>query len=368
MIKKIRFEYILTAAYLLVGGLWIIFSDYLLNVVISNPETITRMQTYKGWFYVAVTGLFFFILLRKHLHKLRETETELQQHRDNLHEMVVEKTRKLDKIVEELSLKNSTIKQQNEDLKHVLENLNSMQSQLIQAEKMASIGVLTAGIAHEINNPLNYILGGLTGLENYFKEENIQLENTDFFLKSIRTGIERVNAIVSGLNKMSRNNTTLEENCDLNEIIGNCLMILSNELKYRIHVEEQYAEPPIIIQGNVGKLHQVFINILMNASQAIPKEGQIRIRTFNTGTAAVTEITDTGSGIDEVDLSKITEPFFTTKDPGKGTGLGLSITYNIIKEHKGEMHFSSLPGKGTTVTVELPIKITHYEKAQNFVR
>lgn len=358
MLKKIRFEHILTAAYLLAGGLWIIFSDRLLNSVISDPELMTRIQTLKGWFYVFVTGIFFFLLLYKHLKKLRDTESELQQHRDNLHQMVIEKTRKLDTVIQELSLKNETIKQQNQDLKHVLENLNSMQAQLFQAEKMASLGVLTAGIAHEINNPLNYILGGLTGLENYFHDKGIKEENTDLFLKSIRTGIERVNAIVSGLNQMSRNNNTYDENCDLHEIIGNCLMILSNELKYRIKVEEEYHTSPIIIPGNVGKLHQVFINILMNASQSIVKQGQIHIRTVKNGSKVLVEITDNGCGIDEVNLAKITEPFFTTKDPGKGTGLGLSITYNIVKEHNGELYFSSEPGKGTTVTVELPVKHT----------
>jgi len=354
MAKKIRFEHILTAAYLLAGGLWIIFSDRLLNSVISDPELITEIQTFKGWFYVVVTGIFFFLVLRKHLNRLRETETELQQHRDNLHQMVVEKTQKLDKVIQELSLKNDTINQQNLDLKHVLENLNSMQAQLFQAEKMASLGVLTAGIAHEINNPLNYMLGGLTGLENFFNEEAIQNENTDLFLKSIRTGIERVSAIVSGLNQMSRDNATYQENCDLHEIIGNCLMILSNELKYRIEVKEKYADPPIIIPGNVGKLHQVFLNILMNASQSIANEGEIIIRTSNNDDKVITEITDNGCGIEEANLEKITEPFFTTKDPGKGTGLGLSISYNIIKEHNGKLHFNSVPGKGTTVTIELP--------------
>ncbi|RIJ50751.1 hypothetical protein D1614_02145 [Maribellus luteus] len=356
MIKKIRFEHSLAAAYILAGGLWIIFSDRFLNSVISNPEVMTQIQTYKGWFYVFITGIFFFLILHKHLKKLRDAEIEIQQHRDNLHEMVVEKTRRLDKVVEELSLKNETINRQNEDLKHVLENLNNMQAQLFQAEKMASLGVLTAGIAHEINNPLNYMLGGLTGLEHYFEENKLQHENTDLFLKGIRTGIERINAIVSGLNQMSRTNTTYDENCDLHEIIGNCLMILSNELKYRVKVEENYADHAIIIPGNVGKMHQIFLNILMNASQSIGTEGEISIRTTNSGSSVITEITDTGCGIEEVDLAKITEPFYTTKDPGKGTGLGLSITYSIIKEHNGELRFNSVPGKGTTVTVELPVK------------
>ncbi|MFV0590259.1 MAG: sensor histidine kinase [Draconibacterium sp.] len=356
MIKKIKFEHVIAVAYLLVGGLWILFSDLLLSSVISDPDLITELQIYKGWFYVFITGVFFFVVLRTHLRKLRDTESELQKHRDNLHDMVVEKTQKLDKVIEELSLKNETIRQQNKDLKHVLENLNQMQAQLFQAEKMASLGVLTSGIAHEINNPLNYILGGLTGLEHFFDEKKIQTEDTDLFLKSIRAGIERVNAIILGLNQLSRTNTTLNEDCDLHKIIDNCLMILSNELKFRVEIEQKFDEQPITVPGNIGKLHQVFICILMNASQSISQEGKINIHTSNREGIATIEISDTGCGISEADLAKITEPFFTTKEPGQGTGLGLSITYNIIKEHNGELLFSSTPGKGTTVTIKLPLR------------
>jgi C4-dicarboxylate-specific signal transduction histidine kinase len=353
--KKLAFEYRFIIVYLLMGGLWILFSDALLNAMITDPRAMTRMQTGKGWFYVLLSGILFFMYLKIHLDRLRAVENELQNHRDRLNDLVTEKTQRLDKVIEELSLKNETIKQQNEDLKRVLKNLNSMQTQFFQTEKMASLGVLTAGIAHEINNPLNYILGGITGLELYFEEEKIKTENTDLFLTSIRTGVERVTAIVSGLNQMSRNRDTLEEDCDLHMILGNCLMILGNELKHRIEVIEHYENARIIVPGNVGKLHQVFINILINASQSISSEGQIIIATQLIGQNVEIRISDTGCGIPSANLKKLTEPFFTTKNPGEGTGLGLSISYNIIQEHKGQIHFESEQEKGTTVTITLPV-------------
>ncbi len=347
--KKLRFEFRITLAYLLAGGLWILFSDLLLAKVFSDPDTLTSLQTWKGWFFVAVTALFLFFFLRKRLRHLRETRQLLQVHRDRLNELVLEKTQKLDQAIEELSEKN-------EALNTTLENLKNMQTQLLQAEKMASLGVLTAGVAHEINNPLNYMLGGLTGLENFFDEEKIKTENTELFLTSIRTGIERVNAIVSGLNQMSRNKETYDEDCDLHEIIGNCLMILSNKLAHRVEVVENYPAEKIIVPGNVGQLHQVFINILMNSIQSINNTGRISIQTQLKKNKVKIAITDTGCGIAAEHLKKITDPFFTTKDPGEGTGLGLSITYNIVREHGGTLDFHSEQGSGTSVSIELPVK------------
>lgn len=347
--KKLRFEFRITLAYLLAGGVWILFSDRLLVNVFSDPKTLTSLQTWKGWFFVAVTALFLFFFLRKRLHYLRETQRELQEHRDKLNELVLEKTQKLDIAIKELSEKN-------EALNSTLENLKNAQTQLLQAEKMASIGVLTAGIAHEINNPLNYMLGGLTGLENFFKDEDIKTEKTELFLTSIRTGIERVNAIVSGLNQMSRNKETYDEDCDLHEIIGNCLMILSNKLAHRVEVEENYFPGKIILPGNVGQLHQVFINIFMNSIQSISSTGRINIQTQLKKDKVKIVITDTGCGIATEHLNQITDPFFTTKDPGEGTGLGLSITYNIVREHGGKLDFHSEQGSGTSVSIVLPVK------------
>lgn len=351
---KIKFEYKIAFAYLLIGGLWISFSDRFLNSVIRDVDVLTQLQTYKGWFYVFLTALLFFLFLKKHLNELRATRAELLEHKNNLEKLVQDKTKDLDVVIEKLEQKNKEINLKNNKLESTLQELKEMQAQLLQAEKMASIGILTAGIAHEINNPLNYILGGLTGLQNYFEEQKIEDEKILLFTNSIETGINRVNTIVSGLNNFSRNNNTFDESCNINEIIDNCLNIIGNQLKHRINVVKNYAEPAPIVKGNVGQLHQVFLNILVNATQAISEKGGIDILTENKKDSIFIQISDDGCGIAQDDLPKITDPFFTTKEPGEGTGLGLSITYNLITAHKGLLNFESQVNKGTKVRVELP--------------
>lgn len=361
--KNIRFEHKITALYLLLGAAWILFSDKILGMLIEDIASLSKVQSLKGIFYVVITALFFYFFIRKHLSKLRHTELELESHKNNLLQLVQEKTKDLDsaiealsKINEELNAKNTLINKKNEELHETLKILKETQFQLIQIEKMASIGVLTAGISHEINNPLNFILGGVTGLENYIKEEKIESEKVDLYLKGIKTGIKRVNEIMSGLNQLSRKNDNYDEICDIHAIIDNCINITQGQFKGKIVVEKQYADKPVVVYGNVGKLHQIFINILVNACQSIEKKGTILIKTAIDEKNAIINIADTGCGISEENLAKITDPFFTTKDPGKGTGLGLSIVYNIIQEHKGKIEFQSQINKGTTVNITLPAK------------
>jgi C4-dicarboxylate-specific signal transduction histidine kinase len=359
--KKIKFEYRITLAYLFIGIIWILFSDRFLNSIIHDNDVLTEIQTYKGWLYVFVTGLLFFLFLKNHLRKLRLAKTELQNHRNNLQQLVLQKTKDLDLIIENLSEKNKIIITQNETLNNTLQDLKNTQSQLLQADKMASLGVLTAGIAHEINNPLNYILGGLTGLENFFNEKETENKRVKLFLISIKTGIDKISSIVSGLNKLNRNIDTYDEDCDIHEIIENCLLIVSNQLNNRIKINRNYSDKNIIVLGNVGQLHQVFLNILINAIQSINEDGIISIETKLKNEFVYLKISDTGCGINPENISKITEPFFTTKEPGKGTGLGLSISYNIIVQHKGSIEFISQINKGTIVKIVLPLKNKNYE-------
>jgi C4-dicarboxylate-specific signal transduction histidine kinase len=345
----------------LIGGLWILFSDKVLQFFISEIQILSQIQTYKGWFYVLITGLLLFVFLKNHLSRLRFTEAELARHKNHLQQLVLEKTNDLDAAIEELrakneelNKKNELINQQNSELRDALRELRDTQAQLMQADKMASLGVLTAGIAHEINNPLNYIQGGQTGLENYFQQVKIPNKDVGLFLGSIKTGIERVSSIVAGLNKLSRQNDTYDEECDLHQIIDNCLSIINHQLKDRIRVEKEYFPGKIVLKGNVGQLHQLFINVLVNASQSIDKIGSITVLTFEQRGKVVVEISDTGCGIEKANLSKIMDPFFTTKKPGEGTGLGLSISYNIVKAHKGKIMLTSQLNVGTNVKIELP--------------
>jgi signal transduction histidine kinase len=177
-------------------------------------------------------------------------------------------------------------------------------------------------------------------------------EDVQVYLNCLKTGIDRITGIVSGLNQFSRDNLAMDEDCYLHSIIDNCLNVLSGQIKNRIEIEKCYFDSPFIIKGNVGKMHQVFLNLLTNSIQAIKDVGKITIKTTQTANnQKLIEIIDTGTGIDESIIDRITEPFFTTKEPGKGTGLGLTITYNIIKEHEGTLYFDSLLNKGTNARI-----------------
>ncbi len=290
----------------------------------------------------------------------------LKMHKENLEFLVKEKTEELETTNEELRAtneelydKNSIIEQQNKELKGALETLQDAQEKLLVSEKMASLGFLTAGIAHEINNPLNFIINSRDVLEEYFKEYGSHDEGTtSLILEGLQEGATRVANIVKGLNQFSRNNDILNENCDIHAILENSLLILHNKIKYNIEVEKNYCNTYTIIKGNVGKIHQVFVNIINNSIDAIEAEdkpGKIIITTRNDGEHVFIEVIDNGCGIEKDVLSSITDPFFTTKKPGEGTGLGLSITNSIIKEHRGELRFESVVGEKTIAIIKFPV-------------
>lgn len=293
---------------------------------------------------------------------LRKIERELMKHQNELELLVKEKTEELEtsneELIatnEELSIKSTIINDQNAELKATLQHLKETQSQLLQSEKMASLGILTAGVAHEINNPLNYIMGAYEGLKIQHEMSGNDDEQTVLLLEALKTGVDRAANIVKSLSLFSRENQNLNETCDINEILNNTLVMLQSRVKNRIEVVRDYTSEPLTVSGNVGNLHQVFLNLISNAEQAIGEKGKIEIKTRTKNDQIVIEIADTGHGISKENLNKITDPFFTTKDPGKGTGLGLSITYNIIKEHGGELEFESEENSGTCARVVLPL-------------
>ncbi len=270
-------------------------------------------------------------------------------------------------------------------LEFVNAELKATQSQMLQREKMASIGQLAAGVAHEINNPIGFVSSNLRSLDKYIKKltgylellekglkeqapeswEEIKpqrkklkidflLEDCDDLITESLDGSERVRKIVQNLKTFSRVDQAEEQLADLNECLESTISIVWNELKYKAQLEKDFAELPDIY-CSPQELSQVFTNILVNAAQAIEKEGLVKIRSWLEDETIFISIQDNGSGIDKANLEKIFEPFFTTKSVGEGTGLGMSISYEIVKKHGGDILIDSELGNGTTFTVSLPL-------------
>jgi signal transduction histidine kinase len=241
-----------------------------------------------------------------------------------------------------------------------IDQLKEAQAQLIQSEKMASLGILTAGVAHELNNPLNYIVGGYTAIHNHLNEEEL-LDKAEIeeYLDWIKTGSDRATKIVKSLNLFSRSNEDNTEVCDLHLIIDDCLLMLQNKYKDRIMITKEYTDRPAKVLGNNGKLHQAILNLLSNSMDAISEKGEIKIETKFQKDRLNIVIGDNGCGIPREDIKKVMDPFYTTKAPGVGTGLGLSITHSIIQEHEGSITITSEVDKGTQVAIWLPKESRH---------
>ncbi len=283
-------------------------------------------------------------------------QNELEKYRTQLEQLVHERTRELESANEKLKFTNIEIDHQHQELQKAYDELRDTQDKLVQSEKMAALGVLSAGIAHEINNPLNFINGGIHGLEESVNRFDSELcVEIQPLINSIQTGVDRAAEIVKSLNLYSRANDLPGSECNIHSILDNCLVMLHNATKYVIEIQKEYCAKPLVVFGNEGRLHQVFLNVLTNAIHAINDVGTIRIETNIKNSVCQISISDNGCGISQENLSRLTDPFFTTKDPGKGTGLGLSITSKIIKDYNGTIIFKSKVGKGTKVTITLPL-------------
>ncbi|MEQ6121745.1 ATP-binding protein [Reichenbachiella sp. MALMAid0571] len=281
----------------------------------------------------------------------KNTALELEKYKVHLESIIQERTQNLEQV-------NNDISKQKNELKNTLGQLQSTQDKLIQSEKMASLGLLTSGIAHEINNPLNYIKGGIHGISLHIKNQKgvKDNENIEGLLNGVNDGVNRIVKIINSLNQYVHTKDQYHGICNLNVILENCLIILNNEILYRITIEKQLDPSVQGFLGNPGKMNQAFLNILTNAIQAIPDEGKIFIKSEKIGNNIVITFQDNGVGIPEDILPKISDPFFTTKDVGEGLGLGLFTVYNVIKEHGGNISFESKVGLGTTITIILPYK------------
>lgn len=257
--------------------------------------------------------------------------------------------------------------------------LEQANRQLLQSEKMAAIGQLAAGVAHEINNPVGYVYSNLQSLGSYLTDlfrltdavdTAESLEDLQQIRKSIdydflrgdledllaesREGIERVKIIIAAMKDFSHTEEEEFRYADLHRGIETTLNVVNNELKYTAEVVRDFGDLPEV-ECIISQLNQVIMNLLVNAAHAIEESGTITIRTRGDGDFVALDIEDTGKGIEEAYLNRIFDPFFTTKPVGEGTGLGLSLSFNIIEKHHGQISATSTPGRGTTFHIRLPV-------------
>ncbi len=352
-------------------------------------------------FCAMIIGLGFFIYrsykIKKNANKklermnreVREQNRKINQHKQQIEEKneeLLSQSEELKQANEEITATNEALNSQKDELRYTLENLKLTQDQLIQSEKLASVGQLTAGIAHELNNPVNFISGNVKPLkrdlddifeilekyetiikesvldENFQEVESLK-EKLDFdlltteikrLLEGISEGANRSSDIVKGLRSFSRLDDDKFKYADLHDGLDSTLILLYNKTKGRINVHKDYGDLPVV-ECLPSKINQVFMNLLTNSIQAIEDKGDIFIETISSGIGVKIIIRDNGIGMTPEVKKHIFEPFYTTKEVGSGTGLGLAISYGIIEQHQGNMDVISEPDKGTEFIISLPI-------------
>ncbi len=319
---------------------------------------------------------------RDEIAELASTFNEMAHSLEERSQALLELNRKLEKRVKE---RTRELEGANQEMGKAYKELKDTQFQLIQSEKMASLGQLVAGIAHEIKNPLNFIYGNTDFLRSYiqhlqslvdlyerlsnfddesrravdsFKEEinyDFMREDLESLVRNFEEGAKRIHSIIGDLRTFSRMESEEFREIDIHNQIDLALSLLQNEFRGRIEIIKDYGDLPPV-ECHPGRLNQVFMNLLLNACQAISGEGEVLIRTRSEGKTVSIEVEDDGEGIDPKHVDRIFEPFFTTKPVGKGTGLGLSISYAIVQQHGGTIEVDSEEGRGTRFLIRLPVK------------
>ncbi|XEQ96335.1 Sensor histidine kinase RcsC [Sporomusa paucivorans] len=374
-------------------------SDYpfVVSVGISEEEVFRDVNKRLSSYY-RIAGIssvvisIFVVILLIITGRQKRTENALKQIRDNLELEVVRRT-------QELFTANQELIQRNYELTAALETIENAQKRLAQQEKLAGIGQLAAGVAHEINNPLGFVTSNIETLEQYFsafgsvipqyrelisilpaiddaavaaklkqiawheKDKDLDYILNDFseLFKDTIEGLDRMNKIVKGMRRFSHINQQVAEPYDLNEGLESTLLVAQNEIRYYASVEKRLGKLPVI-EAVGSEINQVLLNLIVNAAQAIRDKhttglGAITVSTWHDEVFAYCSVQDDGAGIAPENLNNIFNPFFTTKPVGQGSGMGLSISYDIIaNHHKGEILVESSQGTGTIFIVKLPMK------------
>jgi two-component system NtrC family sensor kinase len=290
--------------------------------------------------------------------------------------------------IEERKSAQAALEHEKEEQRILIKKLEEAHNQLLQSEKLASIGQLAAGVAHEINNPIGFVNSNLGTLKTYigdllqlidayegaqhllaadpvlqrrveYARERADLgflrEDIGKLIVESIEGTARVSRIVQDLRDFSRIDSAEWQLADLHAGLESTLNVVWNEIKYKAEVIREFGTLPLV-ECRLSQLNQVFMNMLMNAVQSIPEHGTITLRSGCQGDMVWVSIADTGNGIPSALMNRIFDPFFTTKPVGKGTGLGLSVSYGIVDKHGGHIDVSSVPGQGTVFTIWLPVR------------
>lgn len=338
-------------------------------------DILIGIEVLPKWYWLSQWGAVIFVLTLGYIVERRfaQANAKLEEYSKELEI----KTRKLDKYSQVLEQKvaerTQDLSAKNRELEITLKQLKEMQHQLIMQEKMASLGNLVAGVAHEVNNPIGAVKSSAHVLTRCIDKIHHALTNSksieeirndDQFQKAlsmlrennqiINTASARVSEIVLSLKNFARLDEADLQKADIHEGIDTTLTLVEHALKNRIEVIKDYGDIPKI-NCYPNQLNQVFMNLLVNAAHAIEGKGFIKIKTSSNQDKVEIEVSDNGRGIASKNLEKIFDPGYTTKSRGVGTGLGLSISYNIIQKHNGEIEVESEEGKGTTFTIVLPV-------------
>lgn len=322
--------------YIIIGGLWVLIADYAIMTFTKDPEQIIKLKQYRGFAFIGITAVVLYFE-RKHADETRKKAEELER-------MHIEK--------------------------------------MAHADKMVTLGTLVSGVAHEINNPTNFITlntpilrefwqGTRPILDEYYqKEGNFSVGRfqysalrgrMDQLLDGVTEGAERITRIVAHLKDFARPDPSdMNQEVDINRAIQNAVALLGNPIeKHTRHFHVAYDDPIPPIIGSAQKLEQVMINLIQNSLESLTDGEQgvfVSSKCDKESNGILIEVKDEGCGIAEEILSRILDPFFTTKRTSGGTGLGLPIVARIVKDHGGEITFSSEVGRGTTATIRLPGK------------